>query len=932
MQKKFLVIFLIVTVVFTSLFSDSQASALAKRYTAPKIIQSWRTGITSDSAGSSGYALADFNMDGVNELASCNEGYAFVLVATSDGSYEPSWYSDFIGCKLINSGDRNQDGIHELYVTTSAGEILVFDCDDYQLIATLKLPSTLEVIAHMVMDVENDGAQEIILIRSDALYIYDANTFELEWQANGWGGYDFAVGNIDSEPEPEIVIMGDLIYILDLATRSEEWKIERGWFPVRIELGELDGDDNLELIFLGTEPKIAAMDGETKTYLWQVSDIGSIDSVKVADLNQDGISEIVVNDSFFEKIRGYRGSDGMQLWEITNPEKIAKSLAIGDIDNDGKDEIIWGTNGGIWSGRVLFIGDWSTQTIEWSSRDLDGPLYVAADDINNDGNAEIIIASISTKMGYEGGAIKVYDGKSYQLKWSVYPEVMASKTTHMKTGQFDNDPAKEILLGVDQWNETGIQTFDGSSKKLEWQSGKLGSGPAPALVVKNIDHDELDEIFIGLNDYSVMVYNGTSDGIEWYSNILDSAIKDLSIGDLDGNSVDDLAILTAKSVYIFETGTWTQLLYQPISGGKQVAIANADQQSAGELLIIKGDAPNIILEGRQYPSFSIARTHFIGNVDVKDLVMLDIDNDDVLEYIVMGKDLKIGGEKSFLGIGARDHQSTWEYQANAYWGTIYTIASYDIDDDAQSEFLFSGRNLVQANEIATTDMYQTHLPITFRNNCFMPPMFLDDFSNPDSGWPILDTLTTHYYYQNGGYHILVHPANWMAGARPGIQATDFSVAVDLHNYASSENDFSGIAFGIAQDWSTFYLFAINWRGAYILYRFDPSSAAILAQGYSHALYTYDIRNHIKVVRNGNMIEAYTNNQLVASVSDGTYTGSRYLGLVAMTGDEEYYKTNFYNFSVYPPNCSGMNSPIILRDQNQFPTEQNTFGKELFPRR
>ena len=36
-------------------------------------------------------------------------------------------------------------------------------------------------------------------------------------------------------------------------------------------------------------------------------------------------------------------------------------------------------------------------------------------------------------------------------------------------------------------------------------------------------------------------------------------------------------------------------------------------------------------------------------------------------------------------------------------------------------------------------------------------------------------------------------------------------------------------------------------------------------------------NQIKVKRNGSSIKAYTNVQLLASVTDSTYTGTRYIG-------------------------------------------------------
>ncbi len=932
MNTKILKSILFLIVILSLPFSDSHAGlANSATFIAPKLTPSWRTGIISDMAGINGFALADLNGDGANQLASCSNGYAYILSATGNGTYDTTWYSEFINCIRITSGDSDSDGSHELYIATSDGKVLVINSINHQMVGEFSLPSNLAAKIITIADVDDDGSKEIVVLRSDTLLIYNSLTYELEWRADGWGGYEVEIGDIDNDLLTEIVIMGDICRVIDSIQQIQEWSCTRDG-EAQVELGDIDGDNQLEMVFFTNQGKFYAMEGETQAIIWENTNASNTSIMEVADVNLDGLSEIILAKDFFQEIIGYKGTDGEEIWNIANPLSGTTSVVVGDIDEDGTNEIIWGSGKLLVSKRALFFGDWVTQTIEWSSIDLDGPLYVAAGDIDNDEKSEIVTASYSTNMNYSGGAIHVYDGSSYAMEWSYVVSEWSYDISHLALSQLDGDQALEILIGGSDSNETRIQSFDGVSKEIEWRSENLGWFKPPALVVKNIDTDDLDEIIVGLNDSRVLVFNGALGELQWESSVLQGSILDIAVGDIDENQIDDIAILTNQNLYVYETGAWTQWHFQPMNNGKQIAIAEADYKNPGELLVLRTAEVGMVLEGMQSNNFSVVWNHYISNVEVKDLSVLDVDQDGVLEYLVMGKDLAVGGEKSFLGIGSRDHQPTWEYEADASLGNIYGVALGDINSDTQPELLLGTNRLVQANEIEVLDIYQTHLPITLRNSCFMPPIFLDDFTNPDSGWPILDTLTTRYYYKFGGYHIDVLPANWIAGARPGIQATDFSVAVDLHNYASSEDDFSGIAFGIAQDWSTFYLFAINWHGAYILYRFDPTSAAILAQGYSHALNTYDLRNHIKVVRNGNMIDTYANNQLLASVSDGTYTGSRYLGLVAITGNEEYYPTNFYNFSVYPPNCSAMNSPIILEDQNQFPTEQDTFGREFFPGR
>jgi len=70
------------------------------------------------------------------------------------------------------------------------------------------LPSSLLANDIEVGDVNGDGNQEIVLVRSDATLVYDAITYNLEWQATGLGGRQVAIGNIDNDPLLEIVVNG----------------------------------------------------------------------------------------------------------------------------------------------------------------------------------------------------------------------------------------------------------------------------------------------------------------------------------------------------------------------------------------------------------------------------------------------------------------------------------------------------------------------------------------------------------------------------------------------------------------------------------------------------------------------------------------------------------------------------------------------------
>ena len=199
----------------------------------------------------------------------------------------------------------------------------------------------------------------------------------------------------------------------------------------------------------------------------------------------------------------------------------------------------------------------------------------------------------------------------------------------------------------------------------------------------------------------------------------------------------------------------------------------------------------------------------------------------------------------------------------------------------------------------------SYLPAVFKP---CPPLFMDDFSDPASDWPVGDDGKIRLEYLNQEYRTLVRPTRSGVIARPGLQASEYSVMVDLRNSTGVMGSY-GIAFGIAQDWSTFYTLEIYPDGWYGIYRYDPNTVVTLSEAYSPAIYQGSATNLIRVERSGASINTYANGQLLASVTDGSYTGFRYIGLIVFSYEQRNVDIRFDNFTVNPISCGGLNTAL-----------------------
>lgn len=682
-----------------------------------KLSPSWTTGIISDGVGPTNIVATDLSLDGVTDILACSNGSAYVLNRTGENRYDTTWYSEQLPCSSIATGDRDGDNIQEIYVGTSDSKVHIFRGDDFEDVGEMSLPvgtGDQTVTGIEINDVDSDGSEEIVLTRADATFVYDANALTLEWQATDKGGRQLGIGDIDGDGDLEIVVNGNPAHVLNAILKTEELAYSGG-FGVDMAVGDVDGDNIVEIAYIARGEDVYVFEVDTLTVKWHLSGLFDVNTVAVADIDQDGVGEVLVGDGQWGNVTGYRGNNGGQLWRIPNPEHGVFGIEVGDADNDGVNEILWGAGLSSSGKDALFIGDWETESVDWSSDDLDGPLYVAAGDLDNDGIVEIVMASSSTTSGYEGGTIRVYDGVTHELDWSTVVSTSYYDLYEVAVGQLDSDPALEIVVGADNWYSTRLRVYDGITHAMEWESAALASGPPHSLLVMNLDADPLDEIVVGLSNRHVQVFNGASPIIQWDSGSLDDSILDLAIGDLDGDSVLDLAVLTNQSVYIFNVGTWFQKLHKSLGGGKHLAIVNSSPSNPGSLLITTSNLYGYDTELQAWDGVDheLLWRRTLGNdVSVNDIFTCDLEGDGDEEFVLLGdvNPDRYLPSHSLLLVGSQITPSFWtEYENDSNWGSITGVVFADVDNDGQGELVFGSSSLIQVDEISS-------FPLVIRSN------------------------------------------------------------------------------------------------------------------------------------------------------------------------------------------------------------------------
>ena len=350
-------------------------------------------------------ATGDVNEDGIDEVFILVQAIDKIYVYAVDynGNLVREWNSNYLWSEStesiygsINFIDINNDLSEEIIITTSGGSIYVFNRDGTILNGWPQIIShkewfgysTLKIPSPAIADIDNDGYKEIIKIFPDFSQEYEVErTLVTIWNHDGtihrgWpkevDGFAFSspvVGDINNDGYKEIIFGSNN---KNLYVYNHEGIAENGW-PNQLNdeilaspaLADINDDGNLDIIaytFIGY--------GDFNMYLFNkdgtlFSDYPILtpggapySELAIGDINNDGFAEIF--GAAGDYIYAYT-KEGIILdnWLRNMGYRMSNSLiTIDDIDNDGKIDIIAGTN----LGEVLvweLDTPYNPSTMEW---------------------------------------------------------------------------------------------------------------------------------------------------------------------------------------------------------------------------------------------------------------------------------------------------------------------------------------------------------------------------------------------------------------------------------------------------------------------------------------------------------------------------------------------------------------------------------------
>jgi hypothetical protein len=169
---------------------------------------------------------------------------------------------------------------------------------------------------------------------------------------------------------------------------------------------------------------------------------------------------------------------------------------------------------------------------------------ILCEDIDDDGRKEILFGS------YDGYVTSVeYRAGDYRVDWT--SKKYGTRVWGLRTGQFDDDEALEIVIGD---GDGGVRVIDGVTKKEEWRSITLDRD-AHGLLLHDIDGDDKNELMVGTGFKTDQgwgqIYFFKPNSSEPYKTLPEtwnSRLREIDIADLDNDGKEELVVCSCAAL------------------------------------------------------------------------------------------------------------------------------------------------------------------------------------------------------------------------------------------------------------------------------------------------------------------------------------------------------------------------------------------------
>lgn len=361
-------------------------------------------------------------------------------------------------------------------------------------------------------------------------------------KAVGFQLMDVKIGDINGDGKSDVVVgpSEDKIEVID-NSGNLLWAYPTGGWVWHVAIGDVDGDYQNDVVgYNSQQPHTIYAINSFGNLLWSytlpVSGSGNeiAEHIGIADINGDGNNEVVVGPDSLNTLYVFDGS-GNVLWtySVGSGHEGIVSVKIGDIDTDGIKDIVvsYGYRQTDRNGIAVLDG---TGSVIWDYTNLLRLGNADIGDLDGDNRNDIVVEEWDS-----GSNRKLYAISSYGEKIWEYP--IGSWRNSIVITDIDKNGVNEVVVG----NDRKITVLSNDSGML-WTRSLPGY--VSKVAVGDINGDGDNEIVAACCDNTVRALDINGNLIWEFSPETSgergpACFRDLAIGDISADGIPDIVVI-----------------------------------------------------------------------------------------------------------------------------------------------------------------------------------------------------------------------------------------------------------------------------------------------------------------------------------------------------------------------------------------------------
>jgi hypothetical protein len=401
--------------------------------------------------------------------------------------------------------------------------------------------SFLEEAELVALDaVPTPSGAKVAVLDSHSLRIFDARSKVqlLNVTTATWTNTDVALGDIDLDGVLDAVVCdNETLYLFELE-HGTQTAIRYGFGCSDVALGQTDSDPQLEIVIAGNPAGGYVLDGVSLDVEWGDLE-GFGPHIALGDLDGDGRDEILASSDLDNAPRAVDPETDSELWRLEG-DSYPPALIVADLDpSPGTEAVVHERYGGLFilagaTGELLRTHNVPTSNVS----------RFAAADTDGDGDLELLWSGGECCSSYED-IWALEGGSNLVLRVSAGARSMEGPVA---VGQFGTNPKKEVAIAarVNDPNQASLQivVLDMSQGREVRRSSfdpTTASGNVSAMIGMSVDADAASEICVASSDAlgPVRCVDGQTFEEEWAGGSL-GYVSVLVAAELDGDPAPEI--------------------------------------------------------------------------------------------------------------------------------------------------------------------------------------------------------------------------------------------------------------------------------------------------------------------------------------------------------------------------------------------------------